>query len=225
VSRIESAWRASFGIDAPLKIICVGLNYRSHATEGGQELPAEPLIFGKFANTLLDDREPIRIPPMTRHVDSEAELAVVIGRRAQRVRPGDAVDHVYGYSVANDVSARDLQFRDGQWFRGKGFDTFCPLLSTIVPASELGGAPDLRVVQRLNGEVLQDARTSSLIFDVPTLVSYISSVVTLDPGDVILTGTPDGVGYFREPQIGMQPGDVVEIEIERVGVLTNPVVA
>ena len=220
---VEKTWRELFETAGPSKIICVGLNYRDHAAEGAQELPGEPLLFAKFANTIIDDGDAIRLPKASDHVDAEAELAVVIGRVASAVSPDDALEHVYGYSVGNDVSARDLQFRDGQWFRGKGYDTFCPLLSTLVPLVELGAASDLRVTQRLNGELLQDARTSSLIFDIPTLISYISGVLTLRPGDVILTGTPEGVGYFRTPKVALCPGDVVEVEIEGVGLLRNPV--
>jgi len=225
MGEVGRRWREFFGIERPSKVVCVGLNYLDHAAESGQDLPCEPLLFAKFGNTIIDNGEAIRLPTASDHVDAEAELAVVIGRRACAVHADDALDHVYGYSVANDVSARDLQFRDGQWFRGKGFDTFCPLLSNLVPTAELGSASNVRVTQRLNGEVLQDARTDALIFDVPTLVAYISSVATLDPGDVILTGTPPGVGYFREPRLALRAGDLVEVEVEGVGILTNPVVA
>ena len=210
---------------APRKIVCVGLNYFDHATESSMNVPTEPLLFAKFANCLIGPDEPIVLPRVSEHVDAEAELAVVIGRRASKVRADDALEHVAGYTAANDVSARDIQFRDGQWFRGKGYDTFCPVLRRLVPTEELGAAGDLRVIQRLNGAVLQDARTSELIFDVPALVAYVSSVLTLEPGDLILTGTPPGVGYFCEPKLALTPGDVVEVEIEGIGVLANPVVA
>ena len=221
---IGDIWRETFSIDRPGKIVCVGLNYRDHVAEGEQALPDEPLLFGKFANTLIGSGEPIILPASSTHVDAEAELALVVGHSAKNVNGNDALNYIFGYTVANDVSARDLQFQDGQWFRGKGFDTFCPLLSQITPASELDPT-DLRVVQRLNGEVIQNARTSSLIFDLPTLVSHISTVMTLEPGDLILTGTPSGVGYFRTPKIGLRPGDVVEIEVEGVGKLSNPVMS
>ena len=224
MSTISEVWRELFSQENPRKIVCVGLNYRDHAAESEQALPSEPLLFGKFANTLIGPREPIRLPPSSAHVDAEAELAVVIGARAIRVEGAEALDYVYGYTVANDVSARDIQFSDGQWFRGKGFNTFCPLLPEIVPAA-LVDPGDLRIIQRLNGEVLQDARTSSLIFDIPTLVSYVSGVMTLDPGDIILTGTPPGVGFFRDPKLALRPGDVVEIEVEQIGTLSNPVLA
>lgn len=206
-------WRKRFGCRNP-RIVCVGLNYKAHAGESGGELPKAPLLFGKFSNTLVGDGEPIVLPPNIGHVDAEAELAVVMGEGGS----------IYGYTCANDVSARDAQFGDGQWFRGKGFDTFCPVGPRIVPAAELDPS-DLRIQQRLNGEVLQDSRTSDLIFDVPTLVGYISQVIALEPGDLILTGTPEGVGVFREPKVALKSGDVVEIEIEGIGVLRNEVTA
>lgn len=164
------------------------------------------------------------MPTAIGHVDGEAELAVVIGATACDVPRQQALDVVYGWTCANDVSARDAQFGDGQWYRGKGYDTFCPIGPRIVPARELD-ISDLRIVQRVNGDVLQESRTSLLIFDVPELIAYCSSVVTLEPGDLILTGTPDGVGIFREPKISLVVGDVVEVEIEGIGVLRNPVVA
>ena len=207
------------------KIICIGLNYRDHAEEQGAELPKEPLLFGKFPNALCGDGDVIVIPPEATHVDAEAELAVEIGRRARRVPPEHALDIVAGYRCANDVSARNLQYGDKQWLRGKSFDTFCPLGAELVPVDEIGDARDLRVVQRVNGEPIQDGNTRDLIFDVPRLVAHASTVFTLEPGDLILTGTPAGVGIFRTPPLSLQPGDVVEIEVERVGVLRNPVVA
>ena len=224
-SSIEAEWRRRFGVAQPRKIVCVGLNYHDHAVEQGVDLPTEPLLFGKFANALVDPGEPIVLPPESSHVDAEAELAVVIGSHCHRIAETDALDAVAGYTVANDVSARDLQFRDGQWLRAKGFDTFCPLLPELVPASELGDGSGLRIVQRVNGETLQDSSTSDLIFGVPALVAHISNVFTLEPGDVVLTGTPAGVGIWRKPPVALQPGDRVEIEIERIGILASPVVA
>ena len=221
---IERAWRKRFGRTEP-KLVCVGLNYRDHAREQGLELPAEPLLFGKFANALCDPGEPIVLPREGGHVDAEAELAVVIGRRARRVSAEDALEVVAGYTCANDVSARDLQFRDGQWLRAKSFDTFCPLLPDLRSVDELGEADDLRIVQRLNGEPLQDSRTSMLIFGVRQLVAHASTVFTLEPGDVVLTGTPAGVGVYRDPKVSLQAGDEVEIEVEGIGILRNPVVA
>jgi 2-keto-4-pentenoate hydratase/2-oxohepta-3-ene-1,7-dioic acid hydratase in catechol pathway len=218
-----TVWQERFGIPRPEKIICVGRNYRAHVDEEGADLPREPLLFGKFSNTLVGPGEAIVLPEGATHVDAEAELVVVIGSPAARISRDAALEHIAGYTLANDVSARDFQFADGQWFRGKGFDTFCPLLPELVPVDVLGDGRGLRVTQRLNGDLLQDGNTDDLIFDVPTLVAYTSHVCSLLPGDVILTGTPDGVGYFREPRIALQAGDVVEIEVEGIGVLANPV--
>lgn len=217
-------WLERFGRPNPEKIVCIGLNYREHAAETGAQLPAEPLLFAKFATTLIGPDDEIVIPPEATHVDAEAELAIVIGAPARRLSPGRALDVVAGYIAANDVSARNLQRGDGQWTRGKGFDTFCPVGPRLVAADELDPS-NLQVVQRLNGETLQDSRTSDLIFDVPTLVAHASSVFTLAPGDLILTGTPPGVGIARTPPLSLQAGDVVEVEIEGIGVLRNPVIA
>jgi 2-keto-4-pentenoate hydratase/2-oxohepta-3-ene-1,7-dioic acid hydratase in catechol pathway len=211
--------------DPGVKIICVGLNYLEHIREGRFEAPAEPLLFAKFENALIGPGEAIVLPPEATHVDSEAELAVEIGRRGRRIAEDDALDWVAGYRCANDVSARNLQFADGQWLRGKSFDTFCPLGDRLVPVSELGDGSGLRVVQRLNGEVLQDGNTDDLVFGVRRLVAHASSVFTLEPGDLILTGTPPGVGYTREPPIAMADGDLVEVEIDGIGVLRTPVIA
>ena len=208
-----------------MKIICVGRNYAEHAAELGDEPPTAPLLFGKFANTLIGPGDAIVLPPEATHVDAEAELAVEIGRGGHRIAVGSALEHVRGYRVANDVSARNIQYSESQWTRAKGFDTFCPLGDRLVPVSELGDGGGLRVVQRLNGRVLQDGSTGDLIFPVPFLVSYISNVFTLEPGDLILTGTPPGVGWAREPKVSLQPGDVVEVEVEGIGVLRNPVAA
>ncbi len=207
-----------------MKIICVGRNYAEHAAELGDDPPTEPLLFGKFDNTLIGPGAPIVLPPEATHVDAEAELAVEIGVAGHRIAEADALSHVRGYRCANDVSARNIQYSESQWARAKGFDTFCPLGDRLVPVSALGDGAGLRVVQRLNGEVLQDGSTSDLIFAVPFLVSYISAVFTLDPGDLILTGTPPGVGWAREPKVSLVDGDVVEVEVEGIGVLSNPVV-
>jgi 2-keto-4-pentenoate hydratase/2-oxohepta-3-ene-1,7-dioic acid hydratase in catechol pathway len=217
---VRADWQSRFGRSEP-KIICVGLNYHAHAVEGGREkLPTAPLLFGKYANTLCGNGDAIVLADGIGHVDAEAELAVVIGRTAKDVSEDDAYDFVAGYTCANDVSARDQQFGDGQWFRGKGHDTFCPVGPAIV---ELDDPSDLQVIQRLNGEVLQDSRTSLLIFKIPHLISYISQQLTLEPGDLILTGTPDGVGVFRDPKVTLAAGDVVEVEVEGIGVLRNEV--
>ena len=214
-------WRARFGSGEP-KIVCVGLNYRTHAGESGFELPKAPLLFGKFANTLCADGDVVVLPAGIGHVDGEAELALVIGDAREPYLEADALGVVAGYTCANDVSARELQFGDGQWFRGKALDGFCPLGPRIVAADEFDPS-DVRVSQRLNGELLQDARTTDLIFPVPVLVSYISQWITLEPGDVILTGTPEGVGVFRDPKVALQDGDVMEIEVEGIGVLRNAI--
>jgi len=208
-----------------VKILCTGLNYAGHIRETGREPPAEPLIFGKFANTLIGSGKPIVLPPEATHVDAEAELAVEIGRAGRRIAEDDALDFVAGYRCANDVSARNLQYGDKQWTRGKGFDTFCPLGERLVPVSELGDGSGLRVVQRLNGELLQDGNTAELVFPVSRLIAHASSFCTLEPGDLILTGTPSGVGHARTPPVSLRPGDVVEVEIDGIGVLRNPVVA
>jgi 2,4-diketo-3-deoxy-L-fuconate hydrolase len=221
VTNVREEWGARFGRSDP-KIICVGLNYRDHAGESSMELPKAPLLFGKFSNALCGDGDAIVLPDGVGHVDAEAELALVIGERANGVPAEKAFDVIAGYTCANDVSARDAQFGDGQWFRGKSMDTFCPVGPKIVDAGDFDPT-DVRVQQRLNGEVLQDSRTSYLIFDIPTLVAYISKAITLEPGDLILTGTPEGVGVFREPKVTMVPGDVVEVEVEGIGVLRNDV--
>lgn len=210
----------------PGKVICVGQNYRAHRDEMGGRQAQEPTLFGKFAETVIGAGEPIVLPRESSHVDAEAELAVVIGKSVRRVSRERALDAVAGYVCANDVSARDLQYGDGQWFRGKNFATFCPVgPEGPVPVSELGDGRGIRVQQLLNGEPMQDGNTADLIFDVPYLVAFASNVLTLEPGDLILTGTPAGVGYARDPKISLKPGDVVEVRIEGIGSLTNPVMA
>ena len=209
-----------------MKIICVGQNYRAHRDEmGGEELTV-PTLFGKFAQTVIGDGDPIVLPRDSSHVDAEAELAVVIGKAGRRISRERALDHVRGYVCANDVSARDIQYAEGQWFRGKNFETFCPVgPQEPVSVKELGDGSGLRVMQLLNGKVMQDGNTSDLIFDVPTLIAFASNALTLDPGDLILTGTPSGVGFARDPKVALKPGDVVEVRVEGISTLTNPVVA
>jgi len=211
-------------IALPQKIVCVGLNYRDHAEEQGTDLPERPLLFAKWPNTLIASGEPIRIPPISQKVDYEAELGVVIGRRAAGVSKEDALAHVEGYVVANDVSGRDLQFSDGQWVRGKSLDTFLPV-SDLVPASEVPDPQSLPIRAILNGEVMQDSSTSNMIFGVAEIVAFVSQAITLEPGDLIITGTPAGVGAFRDPPAWLKPGDEITIEIDGVGRITNPVVA
>jgi 2-keto-4-pentenoate hydratase/2-oxohepta-3-ene-1,7-dioic acid hydratase in catechol pathway len=209
-------------IDLPQKIVCVGLNYRDHAEEQGVALPERPLLFAKWPNTLLENGAAIRIPAISQQVDYEAELGVVIGRRASGVSADDALDFVRGYVVANDVSGRDLQFADGQWIRGKSLDTFLPV-GELVPASEVPDPQALPIRAILNGEVMQDSSTSNMVFGVADVVSFVSQAITLEPGDLIITGTPAGVGAFRDPPVWLQPGDEITIEIDRVGSISNPV--
>jgi 2,4-didehydro-3-deoxy-L-rhamnonate hydrolase len=211
-------------IELPQKIVCVGLNYRDHAEEQGVALPERPLLFAKWPNTLISSGEAIRIPAISKHVDYEAELGVVIGQRASRVSVDDALAHVRGYVVANDVSGRDLQFADGQWVRGKSLDTFLPV-GDLVPASDVPDPQSLGIRAILNGEVMQDSSTANMVFGVAEVIAFVSQAITLEPGDLIITGTPAGVGAFREPKVWMQPGDEITIEIDGIGSITNPVVA
>jgi len=200
----------------PSKIVCVGRNYVEHARELGNEVPERPLLFLKPPSAIIRDGEAIRLPAESARVEHEAEIAVIIGRRASRVPMGEAMHYVGGYAPLNDVTARDLQKTDGQWTRAKGFDTFCPL-GTKVPAEGIDPQA-LEVIGRVNGEVRQRGHTSQMAFSIPEIVSYISHIMTLEEGDVIATGTPAGVGP-------LEPGDVVEVEITGLGVLRNPVVS
>ena len=208
----------------PQKLIGIGLNYRDHAEEARIPIPKTPLLFGMYANAIIGPGAPIVIPPATQKVDYEAELAVVIGAQTRNVSPEDAVAHVAGYTIVNDVSARDLQFSDKQWTRAKSIDTFAPMGPCMVTRSELGSADTLDIALRLNGREMQKSNTRNLIFNVPALVSSISQTMTLYPGDVISTGTPAGVGYVRTPPVFLKQGDIVEVEIEGIGILKNPVV-
>ena len=210
-------------IDRPGKIVCVGLNYRDHAEEQGVDLPKAPLFFAKYTTSLVGPGDAIVIPPDVEQADYEAELGVVIGRRASRVSTDDALDFVRGYVVANDVSGRDLQFSDGQWVRGKSLDTFLPV-GELVPASEVPDPQALPIRAILNGTTMQDSNTSNQIFGVAEVIAFVSQAITLEPGDLIITGTPAGVGAFRKPPVWLQPGDEIAIEIDGVGRITNPVV-
>jgi 2-keto-4-pentenoate hydratase/2-oxohepta-3-ene-1,7-dioic acid hydratase in catechol pathway len=210
-------------ITRPGKIVCVGLNYHDHAEEGGQDLPKAPLLFAKWPNTLIGDGEPIVLPEDSTQVDYEAELGVVIGTTAKHVSERHALDIVAGYICVNDVSARDLQFGDGQWTRGKSPDTFCPVGPRLVPRDEIEDPQALAIRCIVNGETLQDSSTSQMIFSVAEIIAYVTRVITLEPGDLIATGTPAGVGVFRDPQVLLQDGDEVSVEIEGLGTLTNPV--
>jgi 2-keto-4-pentenoate hydratase/2-oxohepta-3-ene-1,7-dioic acid hydratase in catechol pathway len=209
--------------EKPRNIICVGLNYRRHAEESGQPIPPNPILFSKFSNSIIGPGEEIRLPSFSSQVDYEAELGIVIGKRASGVSVEDAIDHVLGYTCVNDVSARDVQFADGQWVRGKALDTFCPIGPHIATTDEITDPQSLGIRCRVNGETLQDSNTSDMIFSVAEIVSFISQGITLEPGDLIATGTPEGVGFARNPAIFLKPGDVVEIEIDGIGVLRNPV--
>lgn len=215
-------------VPKPGKILCIGLNYRDHAIEGGKAIPAEPVIFGKFPNTLIAHGENIVIPKVAQKVDYEAELVIVIGKRGRHI-PNDksAFEYVGGYTCGHDVSARDWQFRgeEKQWIIGKTFDTFAPTGPVLVTADELSDPHNLKVELRLNGTSMQKSNTREFIFGVPHLLWFLSQVVTLEPGDLIFTGTPPGVGIARKPPVLLKPGDVAEVEIEKIGVLKNACVA
>jgi len=210
----------------PPTILCIGLNYRQHAEETGAKIPEYPVLFMKGANALNHPGDPIVIPKVAPgEVDYECELAVIISKAAKNVPREEALQYVLGYTCANDVSARRWQ-KDGggkQWCRGKSFDTFCPLGPCLVTTDQIPNPNDLRITTLLNGKTMQDSTTSDMIFDVPTLISFLSQGTTLLPGTVILTGTPQGVGFARTPPVFLKPGDHVTIEIERIGKLTNPV--
>jgi 2-keto-4-pentenoate hydratase/2-oxohepta-3-ene-1,7-dioic acid hydratase in catechol pathway len=213
----------------PPNILAIGLNYRKHAEESGKAPPEQPMLFIKSSNALQNPGDPIVLPrrQASHKVDYEGELAVIIGRACKNVTRADALSYVFGYTIANDVSARDWQFEwgGGQFCQGKSFDTFCPLGPVAVTADELGNPGALRLKTTLNGRVMQDWSTSDLIFDVPALIEFLSGSKTLLPGTVILTGTPHGVGAARKPPVWLQPGDQVDVEIEGIGILSNPVVA
>jgi len=212
-------------IDRPQKIVCVGLNYSDHAEEQGVALPERPILFAKWPNTLIGPGEPIVVPAISQQVDYEAELGVVIGQRVKGASADNALDAVAGYVCVNDVSARDLQFADGQWVRGKSPDTFCPVGPRLVPASEIPDPQALGIRAVLNGETMQESTTANMVFGVAEIIAFVSQAITLEPGDLIATGTPAGVGAFRDPPVFMQPGDEITIEIDGVGALTNAVTA
>ena len=207
----------------PDKILCIGLNYTAHAEETRLEPSAAPTVFAKFRNSLVGDGDAIVVPPAAREVDFEGELAVVIGRRCRRVEEQDALAHVGGVMPLNDVSARDLQMQTSQWTAGKAIDTFAPCGPDLVLLDEAGNVQDLGIRTYVNGEVVQNARTSQMIFRIPRIIAFLSSMMTLEVGDVIATGTPAGVGFTREPPIFLQSGDRVDVEIDGVGFLSNPV--
>jgi 2-keto-4-pentenoate hydratase/2-oxohepta-3-ene-1,7-dioic acid hydratase in catechol pathway len=210
----------------PHKIICLGLNYRDHAAESGSPIPKEPILFSKYATSLIGDGDAIVLPPVSQEVDYEAELVIVVGKGGKNIKAGSAHDHVAGYTVGHDVSARDWQLKkDGkQWMVGKTFDTFAPVGPVLVTADEVKDPHNLPIRLRLNGQVMQDSTTKQMIFSVGETIAYLSQVFTLQPGDLIFTGTPPGVGFARKPPVFLKGGDVVEVEIEGLGVLRNPVV-
>ncbi|CAH0308003.1 fumarylacetoacetate hydrolase family protein [Peribacillus simplex] len=212
-------------IAKPDKIICVGLNYFDHCKETGMEPPDSPVIFSKYANAIAGHNDAIEIPINSTEVDFEAELAFVIGREAKHVSEEEAYDYVFGYTIMNDISARDLQFQDGQWSRGKTADTFAPFGPVVVTHDEVGDPHNLAISLELNGEIMQDSNTSNLIFTVPKIISFLSQSMTLKPGDLIATGTPPGVGMGRNPKIWLKNGDRMNVSIERIGTLSNYVKA
>lgn len=224
----EDRWRPAperllAPVPPPEKVICIGLNYRDHAIETGADIPTEPVVFSKFNTAIIGHGDAIRLPRIAHEVDYEAEFVVVIGKTARHIDKGAAPEHVFGYTCGHDVSARDWQKGrpGGQWLLGKSFDTFAPLGPCLVTTAELPDPDQLHVRMHLNDEVVQSSTTAQLIFDIPTLIAHLSTVMTLHPGDVIFTGTPPGVGAARRPPVFLKPGDVCRVEIEGVGTLTN----
>ena len=214
-------------IPNPEKVICIGANYADHVNECAAAIPEEPLVFCKFPTALRANGDPVVLPRSSSEVDYEAELVVVIGRGGRHIRKEDALQYVAGYCCGNDISARDWQLRKpgGQWLLGKSFDSFAPFGPALVTRDEVPNPGNLHIQFRLNGETLQDSNTSHLIFPIETLIAYLSGLFTLAPGDLIFTGTPAGVGAARQPPVFLRPGDTLEVEIEHLGVLRNPVVS
>ncbi len=219
--RADAYWLAP--VPRPGKLICIGLNYRDHAAESNMAIPEKPVVFSKFSTAVIGPGEPVVTPATSEQVDYEAELAVVIGRRAKNVSLDSAFDYVLGYTAFNDVSARDFQFADGQWQRGKSCDTFAPMGPFIVTTDEIPDPHKLSIKLRLNGQTMQDSNTDRLIFGVPELIAFLSETITLEPGDVIATGTPPGVGFARKPPVFLKDGDEMEVEIEKIGTLNSVV--
>jgi 2-keto-4-pentenoate hydratase/2-oxohepta-3-ene-1,7-dioic acid hydratase in catechol pathway len=223
IPRREAYWLAP--VPRPGKVICIGLNYRDHAAESNMPIPERPVVFSKFSTSVIAPGEAVVLPATSSQVDYEAELAVVIGRHAKNVSADSALDYVFGYTSFNDVSARDFQFADGQWQRGKSCDTFAPMGPSIVTRDVVPDPHKLSIKLILNGKTMQDSNTDQLIFGVPALVEFLSETITLEPGDVIATGTPPGVGFARKPPVFLHAGDEMIVDIESVGRLNNPVVA
>jgi 2,4-diketo-3-deoxy-L-fuconate hydrolase len=213
-------------VPVPPKIICLGLNYRDHAEEARVPLPERPLLFSKPSTTIVGPEDPVVYPRISAQVDYEVELAAIIGKRGKDIPESNAYDHVAGYTVFNDVSARDIQFADKQWFRGKSFDTFAPTGPCIVSRDQVSDPHNLKMSLRVNGETRQRSTTANMIFKIPQLIAYISNVMTLQPGDIIATGTPAGVGFYAKPEKRLlRPGDLMEAEIEGIGLLRNRIVS
>lgn len=217
--------RLAAPVPDPQKIICMGLNYRDHADEAGMEIPTTPVVFAKYPNSLIGPADPIVLPAHHTRVDYEAELAVVIGRRCRHVPEARATDVIAGAMAFNDVSERDLQMRTSQWMLGKALDTFAPCGPWLVSLDELGPIDSIRLLARLNGATVQDSTTASMIFGIAEVIAFLTEFMTLEPGDIIATGTPAGVGFVRDPPLVLSAGDVIEIEVEGIGSLSNPVIA
>jgi 2,4-didehydro-3-deoxy-L-rhamnonate hydrolase len=211
-------------IKDPSKVIAIGLNYVDHASESKMEIPKTPIVFTKFSNSITGPTGEIKVPKrLTQKADYEVELAVVIGKRCKNISKENALDFVFGYTIVNDISARDLQFSDGQWVRGKSLDTFCPMGPVIVTKDEIPDPQNLKLICEVNGERLQNDSTKNMIFGVADLISILSEAFTLEPGDIIATGTPSGVGFSRKPPIYLKDGDIIKTSVEGIGELVNPV--
>jgi acylpyruvate hydrolase len=212
-------------VPAPAKVVCVGRNYAEHAAETGSAVPTEPQLFAKWANAVIGTGVDVILPPITNALDYEAELVVVIGKTARRVAEEHALEHVFGYTCGNDISARDLQFGDTQWIRGKALDTFAPMGPWIVTTDEIPDPQRLGIRCEVNGETRQEDTTAHMIFSVARIIAFITEAITLSPGDVIYTGTPSGVGHGRTPPSYLKDGDTMRVEIDRIGAITNRVVS
>lgn len=216
--------RLSYPVSQPSKIICLGKNYAEHAKEGGMTLPEKPLLFCKTPNALCGPYDPIELPTSSGQVDWEVELAVIIGKIGKSIQKSEAFEYIAGYTVMNDVSGREAQFLDKQWFRGKSFDTFAPMGPALVTVDEIDNVNNLSITAIVDGVTMQDGNTNDLIFDIPTIIEFVSEDITLVPGDIISTGTPDGVGIFRDPPIVLKEGNVVECSVEKIGTIKNTVI-
>jgi 2-keto-4-pentenoate hydratase/2-oxohepta-3-ene-1,7-dioic acid hydratase in catechol pathway len=221
----KGACRLLAPVPNPQKVICIGLNYADHAAESGAAVPEQPVVFNKFPTAVRGHLDPIELPAVSSQVDYEAELVVVVGRGGRNISREAAMRHVAGYCCGHDVSARDWQLNSpgGQWLLGKTFDSFAPVGPELVTCQEVGNPSELDICLRLNGQIMQQSNTRQLIFDIPQLIEFVSQVCTLMPGDLLFTGTPPGVGMARKPPVFLRDGDMVEVEIERIGTLSNPV--